>query len=458
MIKKILFVSFLLGSSLCNAQTNPAITKWLFNTTGITGRHYMTGNPIPIADATLANVQQVSYTTTDSYVSATGIPSHITGPYSLGAVSVALSNNYVFKIPLNPVANTGVLTSVGMGAIAVFIDGTVAYNNRDAATYNNAGNWHQNAVYFENLGFDCAHGHPGPMTSDYHAHQNPTAFNFSSMPTSSVCNVYLADGLYVPDSSQHGPLIGFASDGFPIYGAYGYSDPLDTLSEIKRMTSSYHLRNITSRTTLPSGTAAVGPTFTQMITSMLPGSTPLPAVLGAYSEDFEFVSGSGDLDVHNGRFCKTPEYPNGIYCYFSTIDSLNNPVYPYLIGDTYYGVSAITGGPGGGNGYSHATIPSGATQYNPTTAIKNVDENSLAVNVYTSTDKELLVVQSSIYQPFDRTVKLINISGQIIQTSVLYQGSTMCYFNLQTVYPGVYLVQVSFGNKSIVKKVFVQPN
>ncbi len=455
MLKSMLFVSLLLGSLLSNAQTNPAITNWLINTDGTTGRHYLLGNPTVISETTLANVQQVSYNTTHVYVNATGIPSYITGPYSLGAVSLALNNNYRIKIPLNPVANTGTPSTVGMGAIAVFINGTVAYSNRDAATYNNAGQWHQNAVYFENLGFDCAHGHPGPMTADYHVHQNPTAFNFSLMPTSSVCNMYVADGLYVPDSSMHSPLIGFAPDGFPIYGAYGYSDPLDANSTIKRMKPSYQFRTMTSRTALPNGNAATGPAFTEMINSMLPGSTPLPAVLGAYAEDFEFVSGSGDLDVHNGRFCKTPEYPNGIFCYFSTIDSLNNPVYPYIIGDTYYGVAPMMGP---GNSFTNSTIPSGLTVYNPTTAIKEINDESLEVNAYTSTDKEVLVIQSNNSQSFDRTVDLINLSGQIVQTNLLFQGSTMCYFDLRTVYNGVYLVRVSSGNKAVVKKVFVQHN
>lgn len=458
MKKTIFFSSLLLSSLICAAQTNPAIAKWLFNTSGVTGRHYVTGNSTPITDATLANVQQVKYTATDAYITATGIPSHITGPYALGAVAVALSNNYNFKISLNPVANTGQLTSVGMGAIAVMIDGTVAFSNRDAATYNNAGQWHQNAVYFENLGFDCAHGHPGPMTADYHVHQNPMAFSLSLMPTSTVCDIYVADGLYVPDSSQHGPLIGFAPDGFPIYGAYGYSDPLDANSATKRITPSYQLRNITSRTTLPNGNAATGPAFTEMITSMLPNSTPLPAVLGAYAEDFEFVTSSGDLDVHNGRFCKTPDYPNGIYCYFATIDSLNNPVYPYIIGDTYYGVTNITGGPGGGNAFIHATTPSNATTYNPATAIQQINTQTLAVNVYVNPDNDLLFVQSSVGQPFDRTVKLINIAGQVVKTTTLVQGSTMCYFDLQTVYAGIYLVEISAGDQSIVKKVIVRAN
>ncbi|MFT7251059.1 MAG: hypothetical protein ACI9FW_000778, partial [Flavobacterium sp.] len=79
-----LFVVFLM-----NAQTNPAITKWLQNTTGITGRHYVAGNSTPIFDAVQANVQSVQYNTTHAYVSATGIPAYITGPFQDGNPSLA---------------------------------------------------------------------------------------------------------------------------------------------------------------------------------------------------------------------------------------------------------------------------------------------------------------------------------------------------------------------------------
>ena len=450
MKSNLLVFAFLCAHFLCHGQTNPAITKWLFNTTGVTTRHYVLGNSIPVNDASLANVQQVRYDANNAYINATGLPSYITGPYALGAVSTALNNNYIFKIPLNPVAKTGTPTNVGMGAVAVFINGTVAYNNRDAATYNNAGKWHQNAVYFENLGFDCAHGHPGPMTADYHAHQNPAAFNISQVPTSNVCTVYLADGLYVPDSTTHSPLLGFASDGFPIYGAYGYSDPLNPNSPLKRMTPGFRLRNITERITLPDGTAAVGPKFTDMITSMLPNSTPLPAVLGAYSEDYEYVDGSGDLDVHNGRFCKTPDYPGGIYCYFATIDANNNPVFPYILGTSYYGV-APAGGPGGG--FSHATVPAGVTTYTPTVATQNVPAESLDLTVFPSPATDLLVVQSKLAETFDRKVELINMEGRTVQMQYLYQGSTMCYFDVQTLYAGMYFVRISAGNQVNTKKV-----
>jgi hypothetical protein len=61
--------------------------------------------------------------------------------------------------------------------------------------------------------------------------------------------------------------------------------------------------------------------------------------LGVFIEDYSFTA-SGDLDQHNGRYCVTPDYPNGTYAYFITLDSSLEPVYPYIIGNTYYGTPA----------------------------------------------------------------------------------------------------------------------
>ena len=65
---------------------------------------------------------------------------------------------------------------------------------------------------------------------------------------------------------------------------------------------------------------------------------------GFFVDDYEFV-GDGDLDEYNGRFCVTPDYPNGVYAYFCTISDniestgpFNNyrlPQFPYVIGDKY---------------------------------------------------------------------------------------------------------------------------
>ena len=68
---------------------------------------------------------------------------------------------------------------------------------------------------------------------------------------------------------------------------------------------------------------------------------------GFFVEDYIYT-GNGDLDEHNGRFCITPDYPNGVYAYFATINDIvdstgpfenyKRPAFPYLIGNTYRSV------------------------------------------------------------------------------------------------------------------------
>ena len=87
-------------------------------------------------------------------------------------------------------------------------------------------------------------------------------------------------------------------------------------------------------------------------------STTYP--LGYYIEDFEYVTGLGDPNTSNGRFCVTPEYPQGTYAYFVTYDTTGAPAYPYMIGPTYYGVlDTANTGPTGGK----ITPPTDAVSY-----------------------------------------------------------------------------------------------
>jgi hypothetical protein len=253
----------------------------------------------------------------------------------------------------------------------------------------------------------------------------------------------------VPDSTKHGPLLGFAFDGFPVYGAYGYSNPLDTTSPVKRMKPGYRLRNIISRTTLPNGTAAAGPAINANIQN--PGSV-IVAVLGAYKEDYEYVAGIGDLDESNGHFCKTPEYPNGIYCYFATIDESGNPAYPYLTGPTYYGVVETTNtqpvGP---------SITETVQTYTPSvTSNANLEQKGLEVAVFPNPGNDVLVVQSSTSFSFDREVELLSPDGRLIRKEWIRQGSTMCFFDIQTLHAGIYFIRLNSGTKSSVSKVIVE--
>jgi len=116
----------------------------------------------------------------------------------------------------------------------------------------------------------------------------------------------------------HSPILGWAYDGNPIYGPYGYLTPTVPANGISRQTSSYVLKT-TAEVTRPN---------------------VVKYPLGSFVNDYEFIQGSGSLDINNGRFCITPEYPDGRYCYFLTVDSFGSGVYPYILGKTYHSVPA----------------------------------------------------------------------------------------------------------------------
>ena len=58
--------------------------------------------------------------------------------------------------------------------------------------------------------------------------------------------------------------------------------------------------------------------------------------LGTFIDDYEYIHRSGTLDQNNGRYCVTPEYPEGTYAYFLTIDQEQQPKFPYIIGENFY--------------------------------------------------------------------------------------------------------------------------
>ncbi|MEY3048010.1 MAG: hypothetical protein RL365_48 [Bacteroidota bacterium] len=443
---------FLLASS-ATAQLNPAITNWLINSDGTTGRHYVQGNSTPIVDADLANVQQVQYSTNWVYISATGVPSYITGPFMDGNPSLTTNQNAIFKISLNPTMNAGAGTATTGGNIGIFINGTAMFDYRDGVAWNTSTNslcggpgnppcpggpaasmsWNRDAVVAEKAGFDCSKGHPA--NGNYHHHQNPSAFDLDLNVISNVCTLYDAEGLYSIDSTVHSPLIGFAYDGYPVYGAYGYKNA-DGTGGITRIKSGYQLRNISTRTVWADGTDVPdGPVV----------SVTYP--LGTFREDYEYVSHPGEadyLDVHNGRVCVTPEYPNGMYCYFATVDADWNSAYPYLIGPTYYGV--VTGA-------KVNSVTETTTIYNPA---NNVSENQIsAIKVFPNPSNDLIIVQAIGLVQNDLVLTLTDIQGKRIATQEILAGSTMAFFDVSTLYAGTYFISYTDANGKQSKAVII---
>jgi len=124
----------------------------------------------------------------------------------------------------------------------------------------------------------------------------------------------------------HSPIIGWAYDGHPIYGPYGYVTKSG--GTVALMKSGYQLNS--SRSSGPP-------------TSIYP--------LGFFVEDYTYknVSDETVLDENNGRFCVTPEFPKGTYAYFATINTSSidtvlpflgykRPLFPYLVGENFKGI------------------------------------------------------------------------------------------------------------------------
>lgn len=445
-MKQTLFALFMLATAHADAQ-GPNVTSWLQNTTGIQARHYMSGNPTPITDNIQANVQQVQYSTDWTYVKTSGCPAYITGPFLDGNPSTASNQNAIYKISRNPVQNTGTPTPTTMGNIGIFINGVALFDYRDGVSWKNttgtlAGGplggmgdniWNRDAVVGERMGFDCAKGHPA--MGNYHHHQNPSAFNLDLAVISNVCDIYAADGLYVINDQVHSPLLGYAYDGFPIYGAYGHKNA-DGTGGIVRIKSSFTLRNITVREELYDGTN---------VTDGPPVSGTYP--LGYFREDYEYTAPASDdyLDIHNGRFCVTPEYPGGTYAYFCTVDANWNSAYPYVVGPTFYGVKTaakVTG------------ITETVTTYTPT-SVAHTNLSDLKISVYPNPASDLVAIQLPNVMQENADVYLYDIDGRMVQRSVIYQGSTISYLDLRTEYDAEYLVVISNGKEKISKKVVV---
>lgn len=443
--------SFLFMTAFLSAQTDPSITSWLQNNT-LKGKHYMKGNPTPIQDNVLANVQKVQYSDNWAYIHTRGIPAYITGPFLDGNPSLATDRNAIFRFPRNPQKNTGAPVATTLGNIGNFINGVALFDARDAASWSTASNsmkggpfggmgdnvWNRDAIVAERTGFDCAKAHPA--MGNYHHHQNPSIFGLDLNVISNICDLYPSDGLYVIDSTSHSPLLGFAYDGFPIYGAFAHKNT-DGSGGIVRMKSGWKLRNIAKRTTLYTGeTVKTGPDV----------SNTYP--LGYFIEDYEYAQSPQPdmLDIHNGRFCVTPEYPQGTYCYFATVDEKWNSAYPYVIGPTFYGTKVA----GKVN-----TITENTTTYTPVVSGLQDDHSaSVQCSVFPNPASEFLIIQAGNLIRESMEFTLTDVTGTIVEKGDIAQGSTLLVMDVSQLYEGVYFLNYEVRGHRKSYRVVIQRN
>lgn len=234
---------------------------------------------------------------TERSIVANGVPDHEVGTFpSAGNPNTISEQTIADSFTLTPVKSDTATTLGGPAGVTGYVlngvkvdagtAGSCDSTGTSCSLVDNAGAWSIEALGQSSFDFGAddsnAHVQPGGA---YHYHGMPEGFLEKQGSNSSTMT-----------------LIGWAADGFPIYGRYGYSNASNASSGIKVITGSYQ--------------TVTGTNGTRPSTATYP--------LGTFSQDWQYVAGSGDLDECNGRTGVTPEFPNGIYHYFAT-DS-----YPYF--------------------------------------------------------------------------------------------------------------------------------
>tara|TARA_B100000085_G_scaffold254326_1_gene253379 strand:- start:446 stop:4357 length:3912 start_codon:yes stop_codon:yes gene_type:complete len=211
-----------------------------------------------------------------------------------------------------------------LGAIGIATNGVVLFNpNTQAGPLPGsddipAPGFTYNAVFNQSsLGADLAGGHP-EQSGEYHYHSGKFLSDGWNHQKVSQANDYYNSSNFNNDKFRHpdghSKIIGYCFDGYPVYGPFGYTIATDSTSGVSQQLSSYR-----TKTNEASGR----------------GYSYQTKPAGTFVNDYEYILNAGTLDSYNGRFCVTPEYPNGTYAYFLTYESgnLSVPAYPYIFGE-----------------------------------------------------------------------------------------------------------------------------
>jgi len=306
-------------------------------------------------------VQEIYFATNWVYVRSTGLAGYNMGPWYLNAPhtnifpNLPVNQKLLFRFPrTNGVPATKTLS--GGGQIGIFVDGVEMFNSWDAYYWNGSadvngsgtGYWNRDAYVNEGVTFDAGYAHQ-QNTGTYHYHADPIALRYllgDHVDFNPATKTY-SESTTMP--VKHSPILAWTADGYPLYGPYGYSTATNASSGIRRMISGYVIRNgqygtsnltANGRATIPQWAVRISNVSSNQTGPNVSTNYPL----GRYMEDNDYLGDHGytpgvdfDLDEYNGRWCVTPEFPNGTYAYFVAISSDGTPVFPYNIGRAFYG-------------------------------------------------------------------------------------------------------------------------
>lgn len=143
----------------------------------------------------IANLK-ISHDENHLIIKSQGYPNHPTAifPNSDNPNTIRVQD-FTFRLPLVP-RKSDSITRLPMGPIGMSLNGVVYFNPFEMEG--------RNAVQgYDEVWLDSCCGHP-QQTGVYHYHKYPTCVKSP----------------FIDDAKSHSPIIGFAFDGFPLYGPY----------------------------------------------------------------------------------------------------------------------------------------------------------------------------------------------------------------------------------------------
>ncbi len=221
-----------------------------------------------------------------------------------------------------PEANGDYECAAALGEVAIAINGVPFYGPEDGPGGDAVASQH--GAYEEDrqpIVLGVCHAHNG-QGGTFHYHADANCLHWHPEDGETMLDYDISTPVAVAQNTangSHSAVIGVAMDGYPIYGLWGYDDQMN----IVEMKSSYKLKQ---------------------------GETGYNGI-----DDYVYVQGLGHLDVCNGHFGPTPEFPDGIYHYHSTMMNGEGDIgFPYFLlcyhGETFLDESGGGGGPCAGHG------------------------------------------------------------------------------------------------------------
>ena len=378
---KTIFLAVVFTALNSSVFADPQINSWFTRDSGKVAKIYRTvaekNSSQP--EATWSNgrntqsqpawcgVQEILSSANWVYIRSTGLGSQIMGPWQNGYFpNLPTDQHFIYAIPRHPTVQTGNDFN-RLGEIGMCVDGVRMFDAGDAFSYSHANNqdanpragigqgdhvWNRDALVNEGKTFDAALAHQ-QNRGTYHYHTQPIALRYA---LGDHVDYNATTQTYHESSAapvKHSPILGWIQDGYPVYGPYGFSNPTNPASGVRRMISGFALRNgengtdnltQNGRRTLPTWEAREQNRSAVLLNSQTGPNVSEKYPLGHYIEDYAYVGDCGktlgkdfNLDELNGRWCVTPEFPQGTYAYFTTIDASGQPVYPYNMGRRFHG-------------------------------------------------------------------------------------------------------------------------